>query len=163
MTNYIKAVADTARKYSRAAQSNLPEDEDSDTQQSEDLSAVENISRSLAPRNDDGQQKSTIEIQFEEMKELMHSRCSSDQLYVDRMMDRSLVKVMTLGELQSTVPFLNWTRYVNNHISDPRKKVDSNEKVVVWLPNFLDELNGVLVGNTQRDVANYLMWRWAES
>ena len=42
-------------------------------------------------------------------------------------------------------------------------QVEGQTKVMVTYPDFLKELSQLISSNSKRTIANYLMWRWAES
>eukprot|EP00106_Octopus_bimaculoides_P022840 XP_014790282.1 PREDICTED: endothelin-converting enzyme 2-like [Octopus bimaculoides] len=71
---------------------------------------------------------------------------------------------MTVKELQTLAPFINWQRYLNERFSVVNITIDSSEEVVVFAPEFLSKLHHLLENmlndtNSKRILNNYLIWR----
>nr|QHX41524.1 endothelin-converting enzyme 2-like isoform X1 [Octopus vulgaris] len=71
---------------------------------------------------------------------------------------------MTVKELQTLAPFINWQKYLNERFSVVNIDIDSSEEVVVFAPEFLSKLHHLLENmlndtNSKRILNNYLIWR----
>ena len=66
---------------------------------------------------------------------------------------------MTLEQLQSEIPLLNWTNYVNRLLTEDILQVDSTERIVVNTPGYLQNISLILANEPKRNVANYMLWR----
>ena len=71
----------------------------------------------------------------------------------------ALYHPMTLTELSNSIPLLNWTHYVNKLLTEDVLQVDSNERIVVNTPGYLQNLTQILASEPKRNIANFMLWR----
>ncbi|XP_014207874.1 neprilysin-2-like [Copidosoma floridanum] len=74
----------------------------------------------------------------------------------------ALYNPMTIAELSKRFPSIPWMEYFNTILA-PITSVTEDEVVVVKAPSFITELEKLLVQTPKRVLANYLMWRVADS
>ncbi|XP_014207875.1 neprilysin-2-like [Copidosoma floridanum] len=74
----------------------------------------------------------------------------------------ALYNAMTIAELSKRFPSIPWIEYFNTILA-PTTSVTEDEVVVVNVPTFITELEKLLMKTPKRVLANYLMWRVAES
>uniref|UniRef100_T1JUD6 Peptidase M13 N-terminal domain-containing protein n=1 Tax=Tetranychus urticae TaxID=32264 RepID=T1JUD6_TETUR len=67
-----------------------------------------------------------------------------------------LYNLMTVKEIETIAPNVNWSRFFNYLLNDP---IPPNELVLVNVPTYLKKLDKLLVETDGRIVANYMMWR----
>ncbi|XP_022914109.1 neprilysin-2 isoform X2 [Onthophagus taurus] len=70
----------------------------------------------------------------------------------------ALYNPMTVSELQSKYPIVNWKEYFNVLLA-PDTKVDDNEVVIVSIPKYLKDFDDLIKNTSKRTQANYLLWR----
>ncbi|KAF5284505.1 hypothetical protein FQR65_LT13521 [Abscondita terminalis] len=75
----------------------------------------------------------------------------------DRRNVSELYMKATVGELQSTIPQIDWLRYLNLIMSGP---IHSNQLVVCYSLVYYHELVTLLSNTSSRTIANYLLWRF---
>lgn len=65
---------------------------------------------------------------------------------------------MTIAELETKYPYIDWLEYLNADLYAGLKFNDS-EVVIVQQPTYLDQLESVLNQTDKRTIANYIIWR----
>lgn len=65
---------------------------------------------------------------------------------------------MTIQELQTKYPYLDWLEYLNFHLQN-QTHIDRNEIVIVLDQNYLQRLGTVMATTPSRTIANYFAWR----
>ncbi|KAM7360462.1 M13 family metallopeptidase neprilysin 4 isoform 2-T2 [Cochliomyia hominivorax] len=68
-----------------------------------------------------------------------------------------LYRRMTINELHTRIPEINWSRYLNILQQRP---IDPNEEVVIFALDYMEELVNLLSDNDPKTIANYLLWRF---
>ncbi|KZC14076.1 Endothelin-converting enzyme 1 [Dufourea novaeangliae] len=68
-----------------------------------------------------------------------------------------LYKRMSIGELRTLVPQINWHRYLTIVLARP---TNISEPVVVYALQYIQELVNLLSKTSPRTIANYLLWRF---
>jgi len=68
-----------------------------------------------------------------------------------------------LSEMSSLAPIANWTDYVNQVLTKDVMQVDDDERVIVTVPTFFQNLTKVLATEPKKNIANYMMWRAARA
>lgn len=63
-------------------------------------------------------------------------------------------KLMSVRELQSEYPYVDWLDFLNKYLS-PHAAVEENEEVIVLAPNYLRNLGNLLDRTSKRAQANY--------
>ncbi|XP_041378589.1 endothelin-converting enzyme homolog isoform X2 [Gigantopelta aegis] len=81
----------------------------------------------------------------------------------DRRDEEKLYHKITIQDMQSRFPFLNWLNYFNTMLGLVKISVKSTESVVVYAPKYLKNLNTILeqslqTENKKRVLNNYLVW-----
>lgn len=51
---------------------------------------------------------------------------------------------MTLAELQDKAPFINWRDHFENALKIVSRKITDKERVVVYAPEYLEKLTGII-------------------
>jgi len=69
---------------------------------------------------------------------------------------------LKLREMEGIAPVIDWTKYVNNVLTEDVAQVDGDERVIVSTPDYFRKLNRLLADEPKRNVANYLIWRAAQ-
>lgn len=62
----------------------------------------------------------------------------------ERRDEEELYHKMTLADLQRLSPFVNWVSYVNHLLSVTEYQVTSQEKVLVYAPEFLTRVSNLV-------------------
>lgn len=62
---------------------------------------------------------------------------------------------LTIQELQTNYPYVNWLEYFNFHLQN-LTHIDQNEIVLVVDKNYLQRLGSLLESTPNRTIANYL-------
>ncbi|KAK4872108.1 hypothetical protein RN001_016232 [Aquatica leii] len=75
----------------------------------------------------------------------------------DRRNVSELYMKATVGELQATIPQIDWLRYLNLIMVGP---IHSNQLVVCFSVPYYHDLVSLLSNTSSRTVANYLLWRF---
>lgn len=65
---------------------------------------------------------------------------------------------MILTEVQKKYNYMPWVEYINACLPDGLD-VDENERIVVSVPSYFEQLGPLLEITPKRVVANYMMWR----
>lgn len=65
---------------------------------------------------------------------------------------------MTIQELQSNYPYVNWLEYFNSFLQS-QTHVDPNETVIVVDRSYLQRLGSLIESTPSRTIANYYAWR----
>ncbi|XP_031844410.2 neprilysin-4 isoform X2 [Nomia melanderi] len=68
-----------------------------------------------------------------------------------------LYQRMSIGELRSLVPQINWHRYLTIVLARP---MNFSEPVVVYALQYIQDLVNLLSRTSPRTIANYLLWRF---
>ncbi|CAK9819864.1 Nep4 [Anthophora quadrimaculata] len=68
-----------------------------------------------------------------------------------------LYQRMSLGELRTLVPQINWHRYLTIVLARP---TNVSEPVVVYTLQYIQDLVNLLSKTSPRTIANYLLWRF---
>ncbi|XP_076241067.1 neprilysin-4 isoform X2 [Calliopsis andreniformis] len=68
-----------------------------------------------------------------------------------------LYQRMSIGELRTLVPQINWHRYLTIVLARP---TNTSEPVVVYALQYIQDLVNLLSKTNPRTVANYLLWRF---
>ncbi|XP_076035689.1 M13 family metallopeptidase neprilysin 3 isoform X2 [Oratosquilla oratoria] len=81
----------------------------------------------------------------------------------ERRDDEKLYHLMSLEQLTDTAPFLDWTKFVNAALVKVKKQMTPKDTVVVYAPDYLRNLNTVLLNLTSTDEGiiafhDYLVW-----
>ncbi|KAL4221616.1 Membrane metallo-endopeptidase-like 1 [Mactra antiquata] len=63
---------------------------------------------------------------------------------------------MTVARLQRKIPKFDWLKYFQTFLPD---SIDGNEEIIVFAPNYLDELVKFLEKKDKRVISNYVFWR----
>lgn len=66
-----------------------------------------------------------------------------------------------LWKVQKMFPFVDWVDYLNALLPAPLS-VDTNEEVILWIPQYLDAFGKLLNESSKRTTANFLMWKMVE-
>ncbi|CAH1183162.1 unnamed protein product [Phaedon cochleariae] len=74
----------------------------------------------------------------------------------------ALYNPMTMGELQKNFPSIPWLEYMNNLLA-PDTRVESDEVIVVSVPNYIKAFEALIARTPKRVQSNYIMWRAAAS
>ena len=82
--------------------------------------------------------------------------------------EEDLYHNMTVGELEKTVTFLNWTNFLNNVFQKVGRKITPEEKIVVYAPEYLTNLTALIetyLNDTelQLDLENYMIMQLVKS
>lgn len=64
---------------------------------------------------------------------------------------------MTLTELSSRIPEIDWSKYLSIVLA---REVKSDESVVIFALKYFQELVKLIGSSEPRIVCNYLMWRF---
>lgn len=70
----------------------------------------------------------------------------------------ALYNPLTIRQLQSTYPYLNWLDYINGLLPGG-VHVDEDEVLIVDVPNYFAQLGPILQATPKRTLANYFAWR----
>ncbi|VEN40265.1 unnamed protein product, partial [Callosobruchus maculatus] len=78
--------------------------------------------------------------------------------------EEQLYNLMTVQELQELAPFLDWRMFFEDAMRIVRKKIDKKEPVVVYAPEYLKNLTGLIKEyNSTRTgriiLNNYMVWQ----
>lgn len=65
---------------------------------------------------------------------------------------------MTIQELQTNYPYVNWLEYFNLNLQN-LTQIDENEIVIVVDRNYLQRLGGLIESTSKRTIANYFGFR----
>lgn len=65
---------------------------------------------------------------------------------------------MTLKEIQGNYTYINWLDYINTLLPEG-VQVDQNEIIIISVPSYMKDLEGLLAKTPKRAIANYMMWR----
>lgn len=65
---------------------------------------------------------------------------------------------MTIQELQTNYPYVNWLEYFNLNLQN-ETHIDRNEIVIVLDKNYLQRLGSIIESTPKRTIANYFAWR----
>ncbi|KAL7639847.1 UNVERIFIED_CONTAM: hypothetical protein RMT77_009260 [Armadillidium vulgare] len=81
----------------------------------------------------------------------------------ERRDDEKLYHNMTLNELTRSAPFIDWTIFVNSAFKKINQKLYSKEEVVVYAPEYLEQLSQFIFNKTATEqgntsIHNYLTW-----
>ncbi|XP_076639917.1 neprilysin-4 isoform X3 [Colletes latitarsis] len=68
-----------------------------------------------------------------------------------------LYQRMSIGELRTLVPQINWHRYLTIVLARP---TNISEPVVVYALQYIQDLVNLLAKTSPRTIANYLLWRF---
>ncbi|XP_033330133.1 neprilysin-4 isoform X1 [Megalopta genalis] len=68
-----------------------------------------------------------------------------------------LYQRMSIGELRSLVPQINWHQYLTIVLARP---MNATEPVVVYALQYIQDLVNLLSKTSPRTIANYLLWRF---
>lgn len=58
----------------------------------------------------------------------------------DRRDEESLYHLMTLAELQTKAPFINWSDHFDDAFRMVKRKITEQDSVVVYAPEYLEKL-----------------------
>lgn len=75
----------------------------------------------------------------------------------DRRNVSELYMKATVGELQATIPQIDWIRYLNLIMNVP---IRSNQLIVCFSVPYYQQLVSLLSNTSSRTIANYLLWRF---
>ncbi|XP_035210634.1 neprilysin-2-like [Stegodyphus dumicola] len=103
-----------------------------------------------------GANKTTAE---KEMKEALLFEISIANFSVPREERRNISRLynkMTVEDLYTLAPDINWDRYFNKLLMN---NISRSEEVIVIVPDYVQNLEKLLVSTDKRVIANYLMWR----
>lgn len=73
-----------------------------------------------------------------------------------------LYNKMTIADLQTKYPSIPWKEYIST-IMPKRISITENEPVILNVPKYVSDLEGILMHTPKRIQANYLLWRAAAS
>ncbi|KAG5667540.1 hypothetical protein PVAND_015519 [Polypedilum vanderplanki] len=73
-----------------------------------------------------------------------------------------LYNPMSITELQSKYPYIQWLDYLNSLMPDDTKFTE-NDIIINAVPTFFEKLGPLLAATPNEVIANYLMWRFAAS
>lgn len=65
---------------------------------------------------------------------------------------------MTIQELQTNYPYVNWLEYFSLHLQN-QTHIDGNETIIVLDKNYLRDLGSVIESTRIRTLSNYFAWR----
>lgn len=66
---------------------------------------------------------------------------------------------LTVRELQTKFPYINWLDYFKWFLRDTHS-IDENEVVIVRDLNYFQQLHEILKKTPKRTIANYLIWQY---
>lgn len=95
----------------------------------------------------------------EEMKAALLFEISMANFSVPREERRNISRLynkMTVDDLYKLAPELNWDKYFNKLLMD---KIPRSEEVIVIVPDYVQNLEKLILSTDKRVIANYLMWR----
>ncbi|GFV42440.1 neprilysin-2 [Trichonephila clavipes] len=95
----------------------------------------------------------------EEMKAALNFEMAIANFSVPREERRNISRLynkMTVNEIYTLAPGVNWEKYLNKILMD---KIPRTEEVIVIVPDYVQSMEKLLVSTDKRVIANYLMWR----
>ena len=69
-----------------------------------------------------------------------------------------IYNTMTIQELQTNYPYVNWLDYFNSYLQN-QTTIDQDEAVIVVDKNYLQRLGSLMASTPNRTIANYFAWR----
>lgn len=97
----------------------------------------------------------------QELKEAFYFYCELISLYQPDQEFRNVTllnNVMTLKQLNEKYSTIPWKIYLNKLL--PSKiKIDDNEKIIVLVPDFIENMEKLIAKTPKKIIANYIMWK----